>query len=96
MLIGGFNPEESEPCILQFLFEINAKNIIKEPTCYKILSYPSCINHVITSSFHNTTAISRGLSNFRKMVITVLKQTFQRSPPKELVYETTKIFIGLL
>ena len=95
MLIGDLNAEESEPCPSQFLFEMNAKNIVKEPTCYKSLSNPSCIDLVITnssSSFQNTKAISTGLSDFRKMVITVLKQTFQRSSPKELVYRDYKNF----
>ena len=41
ILIEDFNVEELEPCLLQFLFEMNAKNIIKEPTCYKSLSNPS-------------------------------------------------------
>ena len=55
---------------------MKAKNIVKEPNCYKGLSNPSCIDLVITnssSSFQNTKAISTGLSNFNKMVITVLK-----------------------
>ena len=30
------------------LFEMNAKNIVKEPTCYKTLSKPICIDLVIT------------------------------------------------
>ena len=95
MLIGDFNAEESEPCISQFLFEMNAKNIVKETICYKILSNPSCIDLVITSSsssFQNTMAISTGLSDFHKMVITVLKQTLQRSSPKEFVYRDYKNF----
>ena len=95
MLIGDFNAEESEPCISQFLFEMNAKNIVKETICYKILSNPSCIDLVITSSsssFQNTIAISTGLSDFHKMVITVLKQTLQRSSPKEFVYRDYKNF----
>ena len=29
MLVGDFNAEESEPCLSQFLFEMNAKNIVK-------------------------------------------------------------------
>ena len=76
MLIGDFNAEEWEPCLLQFLFEMNAKNIVKEATCYKSLSNASCIDLVITnsaSSFQNTKEISTGLSAFHKMVITVLK-----------------------
>ena len=76
MLIGNFHAEESEPCLSKFVFEMNAKNIAKEPTCYKSLSNPNCIDLVITnssSSFQNTKTISRGLSDFHKMVITVLK-----------------------
>ena len=35
MLVGDFNGEESEPCLSQFLYEYNTKNIIKENTCFK-------------------------------------------------------------
>ena len=95
MLIGDFNAEESEPCLPQFLFQMNAKNIVKEPTCYKSLSNPSYIDLVITnssSSFQKTKTLSRELSDFQEMVTTVLKQTFQRSSPKELVYNDYKNF----
>ena len=88
VLIGDFNAEEAEPRLSQFLLEMNAKNIVKEPTCHKSLSNPSYIDLVITnspSSFQNTKAISTRLSDFHKMVITV-KQFFQRSSPNELVY----------
>ena len=40
MLIGDFNAEGSEPCLSQFRFEINAKNIVKGPTFFKSLSKP--------------------------------------------------------
>ena len=88
MMIGDFIAEKSEPCLSQFLFEMNPKNIVKEPICQKRLSNPSCIDLVITnssSSFQNTKAISTGLSDFHKMIVNVLKQTSQRSSPKELV-----------
>ena len=65
MLIGDFNAEDSEPCLSQFFFEMNAKNIVKEPTCYKSLSNPGCIDLVIAispSGFQNTKAISTGFS----------------------------------
>ena len=93
MLVGDFNAEELEPCLSQFLFEMNAKNIVKESTCFKSLSNPSCIDLVITNSFsnfQNTKAISTGLSDFHKMVVSVLKHTFHRSAPKELVYRDYK------
>ena len=50
MLIGDYNAEESEPCPLRFLFEINTIIIVKKPTCYKRLSNPSFIDLVITYS----------------------------------------------
>ena len=89
-LIEDFKAEESEPCLLQFLFKINAKHIVKEPTCFISLSNPSCIDFVITngsSSFQNTKAISTGLLDFHKMVVSVLKNTCHRCAPKELVYK---------
>ena len=57
MLVGDFNAEESEPCLSQFLYECNAKNIVKENTCFKNALNPSCINFFITNSplsFQNT------------------------------------------
>ena len=35
MLVGDFNAQESEPCLLQFLYKYNAKNIVKKNTCFK-------------------------------------------------------------
>ena len=79
MLVGDFNAEESGPCLSEFLFEMNAKNIVKEPTCFKSLSNPNCIDLIITntfSNFQNTRAISTGLSDFHKMVVSVLNTLF--------------------
>ena len=36
MLIGDFNAEDSEPCLSQFFFEMNAKNIVKELPVIKV------------------------------------------------------------
>ena len=88
-----YRGDESEPCLPQFLFEMNAKNTVKEPTCFNSLSNPSCIDLVITNSFsnfQNTKATSTSLSDFHKMVVSVLKHTFHRSAPKELVYRDYK------
>ena len=68
-----------QSCLSQFLFEMKAKNFVKESTIDLVITNSS-------SSFQNTKTISTGLSDFYKMVITALKQTFKRSYPKELVY----------
>ena len=73
-----------------FLFEHNAKNLVKENTCFKSLDNPSCIDLFITNShqsFQNTTTVATGLSDFHKMVVTVLKTTFPKVPPKVIHYQ---------
>ena len=86
MLLCDFNAEESEPCLSQFLYGYNsAKNIVKESTCFKNVLNPSCIDLFITNSplsFQNT-VISNGLSDFHKMVITVMKMSFKKHSPIE-------------
>ena len=97
MLVGDFNAKDSEPCLSQFLFEMNAKNIAKKPTCFKSLSNRSCIDIVITNSssnFQNNKAISTGLSDFHKMVVSVLKHTFHLHRKSQFT-RTTKIWIEL-
>ena len=34
MLVRDHNAEGSEPCLSQFLFEMNSENSVKEPTCF--------------------------------------------------------------
>ena len=87
MLVGDFNAEE--PCLSQFLSEYNAKNIVKENTCFKNALNPSCTDLFITNSplsFQNTIAISNGLSHFHKMVIAVMKMSFKKHSPIERHY----------
>ena len=77
---------------------VKKQYIVKEPTLFKSLSNPSCIDLVIlnsSSNFQNTKPISTGLSDFCKMIVSVLKHTVHRSAPKELVYRDCKILTRL-
>ena len=81
MLFGDFNAGESEPCLSRFLYEYNAKNIVKENTCFKNVSNPSCIDLFITNnplSFQKTVAFTNGLPGFHKMAITLMKISFKK------------------
>ena len=40
MLIGDFNILESDPCVRDFNNQYDAKNIVKEPTCFKSINNP--------------------------------------------------------
>ena len=95
LLVGDFNSEHTESSLSSFLFQYNAKNIVKEKTCFKSQNNPSCIDLFITNSpksFQNTLVLATGLSDFHKMVITVLKTKFKKSPPKETQYRDYKNF----
>lgn len=48
-------------------------SLINEPTCYK--------NPVNSCIFQNSLVFETGLSDFHRMIVSVLKITFQRLPP---------------
>ena len=55
-------------------------------TCFKNALNPSCIDLFITNSplsFQNTITIYIGLSDFHKMVITIVKTIFKKRSPIE-------------
>ena len=53
IIIGDFNVEEKETNIKDFLIKFNMVNMVKEPTCYKNLIQPSCIDLIITNNNNN-------------------------------------------
>ena len=62
---------------------------MKEPTCFKSIENPSCIDLFITNfprSFMGTNTVTTGLSDFHKMVLTVLRNKFVKQKPKEIEY----------
>ena len=59
------------------------------------LSNPSCIDLFLTNnalSFQHTLTVPCGLSDFHKLVLTVLKIAFSKSKPREIVYRNYKYF----
>ena len=74
LLAGDFNAEETEPVLSAFLDQYDAKNIVKNKTCFKNVENPSCVDLFITNSyrsFQHTQVFSTGLSDFHKMAVTV-------------------------
>ena len=82
ILAGDFNAEDSEKCLSSFLFEYGSNN-------------PSSIDLFLTNapnSFQNTVTITCGLSDYHKMILKVLKTTFPKVKPKEILYRNYKFF----
>ena len=79
----------------EFLSNHDFKNLVKEKTCYKSPTNPRYIDLFLTNStgsFQNTTTVATELSDFHKMILTVLKTTVQRVSPKEIIYRDYKHF----
>ena len=95
LIAGDFNIDREEELIDDFLFEQNFKNLVKDKTCFKSADNPSCIDLFLTNSpasFQNTTTVTTGLSDFHKMVVTVMKTTFPKAKPQILYYRDYKNF----
>ena len=89
LLAGDFNAQENETIISDFITQHNLKNIVKYPTCFKNTENPTCIDLFLTNfpnSFQSTKTLTTGLSDFHKMVLTVLKCKFAKQKPKEVKY----------
>ena len=65
LLLGDFNAEDTEPILSEFLEQYEAKNVMKNKTCFKNPNRPTCIDLFLTNSphsFQNTMTISTGFS----------------------------------
>ena len=72
---------------------MNTVKIVNENTYFKNLLNPSCIDlfiNISALSFQNTIAVSNGLSDFYKIVVTVIKMSFKKHFPIKRHYTDYK------
>ena len=73
----------------QFCASYNLKNLIKQPTCFRNLENPTCIDHILTNhlkSFHLSSVFETRLLDFHKLTLTVLKVFHTKHEPKIIQY----------
>ena len=95
LFLGDFNSQQSENCVNDFCNVYNLSNLVKEPTCYKNPENPSCINWFLTNRpkcFQSTMTMEAGISDFHKMVITVLIFFNKKQKTKIIHYRNYKTF----
>ena len=88
LLAGDFNAEDDESCLSNFLYQHDLYNLVKVDTCFKNSSKPTSIDIFLTTKnthFQNTVAVCSGLSDFHKLVRTVLKTSFDKNKPSEIL-----------
>ena len=84
VVLGDLNTEISNSFMEQFCASYNLKSLIKEPTCFKSVDNPSCIDLILTNHpkcFQNSGVYETGISDFHKLTFTVLKTYFQKAKP---------------
>ena len=92
---GDFNVCVEEICMSGFCDTSGLKSLIKDATCYKNPENPSRIDPILTNnprSFQNSCVIETGLSDFHRMVVTVVKTSFERLKPRVINYRDYKVF----
>ena len=77
LIMGDFNVDVKEETLHLFCNQYKLKSLKKDPTCYKNIDNPSWIDLLLTNSaktFESTCTIETGLSDFHKLVVTVLNE----------------------
>ena len=93
--MGDFNVGFTEANMAAFCKEYKLKALTKEPTCFKNYMSPSCIDLLLTNCqkiFESTLTIETHLSDFHKLIVTVLKVKNEKVPPKIKQYRDYKNF----
>ena len=84
ILVGDFNSEINDKCMNDFCESYSLSSLIRDSTCYKNPKNPSCIDLFLTNSpnsFQKSSVVETDLSDFHRMIVPVMKTSFQRLPP---------------
>ena len=93
VVLGDLKTEVSNSFMEKCCALYNLKSLIKEPACFKGVDNPSCIDLILTNQpkcFQNSSAYKTGISDFHKIVFTVLKTYFQKAKPRIMKYRDYK------
>ena len=95
LLIGDFNSQMEVEKMKEFCESYNLENLIRDPTCYKNVLNPTSIDMILTNRanlFTNSCCIETGISDYHKMIITVLKVFHKKLKPIKIKYRNYKTF----
>ena len=88
-LIRDFNVSIDDPHMGSFCELYRFKSLIKDSTYFRNPENSSCIDLMLTNSpysFQFSCVIETDLSDFRKMIVLVMKTTFQKLKPRIVQY----------
>ena len=95
ILLGDYNASIEDSFMKNFCENYDLRSLVKEPTCFKNQENPSCIDLILTNkprSFIKTGVTETGLSDYHKLVTTMMKMRFAKSKPSIITYRSYKNF----
>ena len=95
LFLGDFNAGVEDASVKHICRSYNLTSMKNKPTCYKNPDRLSYIDLILTNcprSFQNSCAIETGLSDFYKIVVTVMKTTYRKLEPRIVYYRDFKYF----
>ena len=95
LILGDLNSELRDNCLNNFSSVNHLKSLNKEPTCFENQNNLSCIDLFLTNRpryFQNTSTIETSISDFHKVVVTVLKMFHKKQKPIIIHYGNYKTF----
>ena len=96
IIMGDFNAECNESSMENFCETYDLSNLIMEPTCNKNHHFnPSSIDVILTnrkSYFQKSCTLDTSLSDFHKMIITVMKMQYKKLEPNIISHRNYKNF----
>ena len=93
--MGDYNAKITETNMPFFCEIYHLTDIIKQPTCFKNPSNLSCIDPFLNNNancFQKLSVFETGLSDFNKLIVTVLKKYIPKQQPKIIKYRVYKGF----
>ena len=84
LILGDFDVGIGEQHMKAFFNNYNLTSFIKQPTCYKNPSNPTCLDLILSNtprSFQSTCFIETEPSYFHLMTLTVMKKSFRKFRP---------------
>ena len=94
VLLGDFNMSTENPNLKHFMCSFDLESLIDLPTCYKSMN-PTCIDLILTNKknhFMKSTTFETGLSDYHKLITTILRKTISKGNSKKLFYRDYKRF----
>ena len=91
IILGDFDFEMEEQQIKNFCDNYSLKSLIRQPTCFKGRSNPTCIYLILSNArqkFQSTCVLETGLSDFHLMTVTDMRKILKKLRPGAINYKS--------